>query len=122
MATVSERVKKIIANQLGLVENDIRPDSRFTEDLNADSLDMVELTMAMEEEFSTPERAVSIPDEVAESIKTVQDAIDYIRNLGSPDKQNNLSCGQADSSGIVSAAPAKKHSLIDKLFGKNRGR
>jgi acyl carrier protein len=55
VATVSERIKKIIANQLGVDENEVVPTASFTEDLNADSLDLVELTMAMEEEFSTRE-------------------------------------------------------------------
>ncbi len=119
MATVSERIKKIIANQLGLAESEITPNSRFVEDLNADSLDMVELTMAMEEEFSTPEHAVSISDEDADKIKTVQDAIDYIRNLGSANKQNP-SGGKADDSRADEACAIKKRSLINKFFKHKR--
>ena len=122
MATVSERIKKIIANQLGLAESEIKLDARFIEDLNADSLDMVELTMAMEEEFSTPEHAVSIPDEDAESIKTVQDAIDYIRNLGSADKRKTPHAGMTDDSKHTDTKPVKKRSLIDKLFVNRRGK
>lgn len=71
---VEERVKKIIAEQLGLEEEDITPESSFVDDLGADSLDTVELVMAFEEEFG-----VEIPDEDAEKILTVQNAVDYIK-------------------------------------------
>lgn len=67
------RLKKIVAEQLGVDENKIVPSARFTDDLNADSLDLVEMIMSLEEEFH-----VEIPDEDAEKILTVQDAIDYI--------------------------------------------
>lgn len=67
------RVKSIIADQLGVAEDEIRLDSKFIDDLGADSLDIVELVMAMEEEFQT-----EIPDEQAENIKSVQDALNYI--------------------------------------------
>ncbi len=70
---VDQKVKSIIAEQLGVSEDEIKPTSSFIEDLGADSLDIVELVMAMEEEFE-----VEIPDEEAENIKTVQDAINYI--------------------------------------------
>ena len=70
---VDQKVKGIIAEQLGVSEDEIKPTSSFIEDLGADSLDIVELVMAMEEEFE-----VEIPDEEAENIKTVQDAINYI--------------------------------------------
>ena len=75
MATTSveQKVKSIIAEQLGVGEDEIKPESSFIEDLGADSLDIVELVMAMEEEFE-----VEIPDEEAENIKTVGDAINYI--------------------------------------------
>ncbi len=72
-ATIEQKVKNIIADQLGVGEEEIKPTSSFIEDLGADSLDIVELVMAMEEEFE-----VEIPDEEAESIKTVQDAVNYI--------------------------------------------
>lgn len=77
MATspVEQKVKSIIADQLGVGEDEIKPESSFIEDLGADSLDIVELVMAMEEEFE-----VEIPDEEAENIKTVADAINYINN------------------------------------------
>ncbi len=78
MATVFERVRKIIVEQLGAHQADVVPSASFVDDLNADSLDLVELIMSMEEEFSTPENTLEISDEDAEKIATVQDAIDYI--------------------------------------------
>ena len=75
MATVDERVKKIIAEQLGVEEDEVTPEASFVEDLGADSLDTVELVMALEEEFE-----IEIPDEDAEKITTVQQAIDYIND------------------------------------------
>ncbi|AMX02496.1 acyl carrier protein [Microbulbifer flavimaris] len=78
MSSIEERVKKIVAEQLGVKEEDVKPEASFVEDLGADSLDTVELVMALEEEFET-----EIPDEEAEKITTVQLAIDYIKeNLG----------------------------------------
>ncbi|MBM4280462.1 MAG: acyl carrier protein [Deltaproteobacteria bacterium] len=71
--SVENRVKSIIADQLGISEEQIKPESKFIEDLGADSLDIVELIMAMEEEFQT-----EIPDEEAEKIRTVGDAISYV--------------------------------------------
>ncbi|MCG3111510.1 MAG: acyl carrier protein [Candidatus Manganitrophus sp.] len=71
---VEERVKKIISEQLGLEDEDVTPEASFVEDLGADSLDTVELVMAFEEEFG-----IEIPDEDAEKILTVQNAIDYIK-------------------------------------------
>jgi len=75
MPTIEERVKKIIAEQLGVNEGEITNESSFVDDLGADSLDTVELVMALEEEFGT-----EIPDEEAEKITTVQQAIDYIQS------------------------------------------
>jgi acyl carrier protein len=74
MATVEERVKKIIAEQLGVEEDEVTPEASFVEDLGADSLDTVELVMALEEEFE-----IEIPDEDAEKILTVGKALDYIK-------------------------------------------
>ncbi len=71
--TVSERLKKIIVDQLGVDESDVVPSASFVEDLNADSLDLVELIMSLEEEFK-----LQISDEDAEKITTVQEAEDYI--------------------------------------------
>ena len=73
MSTVEERVKKIVAEQLGVKDEEVTSDASFVDDLGADSLDTVELVMALEEEFET-----EIPDEDAEKITTVQQAIDYI--------------------------------------------
>ena len=72
-------VKSLIADQLGVGEDEIKPESSFIDDLGADSLDIVELVMAMEEEFE-----VEIPDDEAENIKTVSDAINYIKNHKKP--------------------------------------
>ena len=73
MENIETRVKKIIAEQLGVNEAEIKNESSFVDDLGADSLDTVELVMALEEEFET-----EIPDEDAEKITTVQHAIDYV--------------------------------------------
>jgi acyl carrier protein len=86
MATIQERVKKIIVNQLGVEEGEVKPESSFVDDLNADSLDLVELVMSLEEEFSTESKRLEIPDEDAEKIKTVQDAVDYIKEQGIEDE------------------------------------
>lgn len=86
MATVFERLKKIIIDQLGVEEEQVVPSASFVDDLNADSLDLVELVMAMEDEFSDDNRKIQIPDEDAEKIITVQDAIDYIKELGIEDE------------------------------------
>ncbi|MCX7161887.1 MAG: acyl carrier protein [Betaproteobacteria bacterium] len=73
MDNIEQRVKKIVAEQLGVNEADIKNESNFVDDLGADSLDTVELVMALEEEFEC-----EIPDEDAEKITTVQQAIDYV--------------------------------------------
>jgi acyl carrier protein len=75
MESIEQRVKKIVAEQLGVNEAEIKNESSFLDDLGADSLDMVELVMALEDEFET-----EIPDEEAEKITTVQQAIDYINS------------------------------------------
>jgi len=81
MATTFERMKKIIVEQLGVDEKDVVSSATFLDDLNADSLDLVELVMAIEEEFSDAKTKIEIPDEDVEKIKTVQDAVDYVNNL-----------------------------------------
>jgi acyl carrier protein len=86
VATIYERVKKIIVEQLGVEEKEVIPTANFVDDLGADSLDLVELIMALEEEFSSPTQKVEIPDEDAEKIATVQDAVDYIKDQGIPDE------------------------------------
>ncbi len=75
MSSIEERVKKIVCEQLGVKEDEVTPSASFVEDLGADSLDTVELVMALEEEFET-----EIPDEEAEKITTVQLACDYINS------------------------------------------
>jgi acyl carrier protein len=74
MSTIEERVKKIVIEQLGVKEDEVTANASFVDDLGADSLDTVELVMALEEEFET-----EIPDEEAEKITTVQQAVDYIK-------------------------------------------
>jgi acyl carrier protein len=75
MAGVQEKVKSIIVEQLGVEEEEVTLEASFTEDLGADSLDIVELVMAFEEEFG-----IEIPDEEAEKISNVREAVDYIQN------------------------------------------
>ena len=82
MATIYDRFKKIIVDQLGVEESEVNPSAKFADDLGADSLDLVELIMAIEENFSTPEKKLEIPDTEAEKILTVQDAVDYIKKMG----------------------------------------
>ena len=79
MDNIEARVKKIVAEQLGVAEADIKNESSFVDDLGADSLDNVELVMALEEEFDC-----EIPDEEAEKITTVQQAIDYVQKNAKP--------------------------------------
>ncbi len=74
MSSIESRVKKIIKEQLDVTEDEVTTQASFVDDLGADSLDTVEMVMAFEEEFS-----IEIPDEDAEKIKTVQDAVDYIQ-------------------------------------------
>ena len=86
MATILERVKKIAVEQLGVEDEEISSSASFVDDLGADSLDLVELIMSLEEEFSSQSQKIEIPDEDAEKIVTVQDAVDYIRDLGIEDE------------------------------------
>jgi acyl carrier protein len=81
VATISERLKRIIVEQLGVKESEVVPSASFVEDLGADSLDLVELIMSIEEGFSTPSHKVTIPDEDADKLIIVQDAIDYLKDL-----------------------------------------
>ena len=85
MATIYERIKPLVVEQLGVEEENVKPAASFVEELGADSLDLVELIMSLEEEFSTPAKKIEIPDEDAEKIITIQDAVDYIKDLGVED-------------------------------------
>lgn len=86
MAKIFEQVQKIVVEQLGVNEEEVVSSANFVDDLGADSLDLVELIMSLEEEFSNSSKKVEIPDEDAEKIVTVQDAVDYIKDLGVPDE------------------------------------
>ena len=85
MATMFERVRDITADKLSVEPDDITVESSFTDDLDADSLDVVELVMALEEEFGSEEQPLEISDEEAEGIRTVQDAINFLNGKGITD-------------------------------------
>ena len=85
MATVYERVKNIVVDKLGVESGDVEESSSFVEDLNADSLDLGEMIMAFEEEFSTDDQPIEISDEDAGSIATLQNAVDYLKQQGVED-------------------------------------
>jgi len=87
VATIYERLKAIVVEQLGAEDEEVVPSANFADDLGADSLDLVELIMTVEEEFSNPTRKIEISDEDAEKMVTVQDAIDYLRDLGVEDDE-----------------------------------
>jgi acyl carrier protein len=82
VANMFDKIKAIVVEQLGVEDKDVVPTASFVEDLGADSLDLVELIMSLEEAFSTDDKKVEIPDEAAEKIVTVQDAIDYLTAQG----------------------------------------
>ena len=82
MPTLTERVQTVIADKLGVDSSDVVPEASFTDDLNADSLDLVELIMAFEEEFSTDDSPLEISDEEAEGITHVHKAVDYLKEKG----------------------------------------
>ena len=85
MPSLMERVQVIVADKLSVDESEVVADASFMEDLNADSLDLVELIMAFEEEFSSDDNTIEISDEDAEGITTVQQAIDYLKEHGVAD-------------------------------------
>ena len=85
MATILDRVQEVVAEKLRVDESEVILEASFTEDLNADSLDLVELIMAFEEEFSTDDVMLEISDEDAENIQTVQQAVDYLAENGITD-------------------------------------
>ena len=86
MATILDRLTKIIVEQLGVEEAEVKLSASFADDLNADSLDLVELIMTIEEEFSDQGEPLEIPDDDAENIKTVQDVVDYLKEHGVEDE------------------------------------
>ena len=85
MPTVYDRIKDIVVEKLGVDEGDINEGASFVDDLGADSLDLVELIMAFEEEFSTDGQAVEISDDDAGNINTIKDAVDYLKGKGASD-------------------------------------
>ena len=86
MATVVERVQKIVTERLGVEESTVIPEASFTEDLDADSLDLVDLILAFQDEFSTDDNPIEISDEDAERLIRVSDAIDYLKERGVADQ------------------------------------
>ena len=85
MPTVYDRIKDIVVDKLGVDEGDMNEGASFVDDLGADSLDLVELIMAFEEEFSTDGQAVEISDDDAGNINTIKDAVDYLKGKGASD-------------------------------------
>ena len=85
MPTVYERVRTIVVDKLGVDEEDVTDGSSFVDNLDADSLDLVELIMAFEEEFSTGDSSVEISDEDAGNIATISDAVTYLKEHGAKD-------------------------------------
>lgn len=85
MATVYERIKDIVVDKLGVDEAEVQENASFVENLNADSLDLVELIMAFEEEFSTDDNPVEISDDEAGKILTIKDAVTYLKEHGVED-------------------------------------
>ena len=85
MATVLERVQQVVSEKLSVEIEQVVPEASFTEDLSADSLDLVELILAFEEEFSSDESTLEISDEEAESITTVQEAFNFLKSKGISD-------------------------------------
>jgi acyl carrier protein len=86
VASIYERVRGLITDQLGVEEDEVTMNASFVDDLNADSLDLVELIMSIEEEFSKDGVQLEISDEDAEKIRSVQDAVDYLRDAGIEDE------------------------------------
>lgn len=85
MGTIYDRVKSIVADKLGVDEAEIKEESSFVDTFNADSLDLVELIMAFEEEFSTDDKQLEISDEEAGNLATIKDAVNYLKDHGIAD-------------------------------------
>jgi len=86
LATVFERIRGLVVEQLGVEESQVVPEANFVDDLNADSLDMVELIMSVEEEFSSVGNTLELGDDDAEKIVTVGDAVNFIKERGIEDE------------------------------------
>ncbi len=121
MATVFERIRGLIVEQLGVEEDQVVPKASFVDDLNADSLDLVELIMSMEEEFSQNGTTMEISDEDAEKIMTVQDAVDYLKDLGIADAYLHVTSRRASAHRSTSRArrlgPSHKPPLTVEFLG-----
>jgi len=87
LATVFERVRKVAIAQLGITEAEVRPETNFAEELGADSLDMVEMMISLESEFTIHGKRICIPDEESEKMLTAQDIVDYIHSIGISDTE-----------------------------------
>jgi acyl carrier protein len=85
MPTIFERLKRVVVERLGVDEDQVVPTAELVRDLNADSIELIELVMSLEEEFSSPSRQVEIPDEDLTKIVTIKDAVNYLRGLGVED-------------------------------------
>jgi acyl carrier protein len=85
LATIFERLKRVVMERLGVDEDQVAPTANFIRNLNADSIELVELAMAIEDEFSNSSRKIEIPDEALEKLATIQDAVDYLEGLGVSD-------------------------------------
>jgi acyl carrier protein len=85
MSTIFERLKRVVVERLGVDEDQVVPTAELVRDLNADSIELIELVMSLEEEFSSPSRQVEIPDEDLTKIVTIKDAVNYLRGLGVED-------------------------------------
>jgi acyl carrier protein len=83
--TIFERLKRVVVERLGVDEDQVVPTADLVRDLNADSIELVELAMSLEEEFSSPSRQVEIPDEDLAKMVTLNDAVNYLRGLGIED-------------------------------------
>lgn len=90
VATVFERLRRVLANYLGISEEDILPFTRLGDDLGVDSLDMVEIVLAIEDEFSRPSRRLSIPEEDVDKFISLQDIVDYLYDVGATDTKELL--------------------------------
>jgi acyl carrier protein len=87
LATVFERVRKVAAAQLGITEAEINTNTNFSADLEADSFDMVEMMMSLEDEFSINGKKITIPDEESEKMLSVKDIVDYLHSIGISDNE-----------------------------------